>query len=217
MDIEDVRALVEDQFWGVLYTYTNQDILGPSPNAFWNWLLQKRHEWRYKEPKEIEAAVRLINTKAKNREPASDDDACCCTAIVICEKCRGELTNLQITLLEGEKYRALKGENWGISYICPPRTCAKCTTGEVTVTYIGENNTICPNELHRCSFGGEHNHCSCTCGWQWSTPCDDAVKETECTCPKDDLCTCGNEDCADDIVFDDEDIDPNGRRPDART
>ena len=60
-----------------------------------------------------------------------------------------------------------------------PRTCAKCTTGEVTTKY---------RPLYKSKPGGgsvkltdlsiyivsEDLFHKCTCGWQWSTPCDDA-------------------------------------------
>jgi hypothetical protein len=49
-----------------------------------------------------------------------------------------------------------------------PRTCAKCSSVEVEVTYVPDTSS------------GTLTHqldCLCTCGYQWSTPCDDAEVE----------------------------------------
>ncbi len=49
----------------------------------------------------------------------------------------------------------------------PPRTCAKCSSEEVTVWHVeGTSDQVILKD---------HLKCKCkSCGWQWSTPCDDA-------------------------------------------
>ncbi len=89
------------------------------------------------------------------------------------------------------------------------RTCAKCTTGEVRTRRVAwytlenaEATKVCtsgePDDTSR--LDSEELCHTCTCGWQWSTPCDDAVEKaaepqishqcTQCHCMRErvDLC-----------------------------